>query len=160
VRDTLRLADEAIAVGYAFEVAGDHASLVVMLQGAHDVQLIDVGLVADADQRAEPDVVGLGHVQDRRHQGPGLRDVPDPADGRQVTAEARVQMLARHHDAQAVRPDHADARPLGGLGYCLLECPASLADLLEPGCDDDDRAHAHVRTLLYDSRDHFRRNDD
>ena len=99
--------DKAAAVGDAFEIGGDDLAVGVVAPHLQEVDLVQVGLVAQADEAAEADVVGQGHVEDAGAQRAGLRHEGDPALHRHAEGETGLQRRVGIDDAQAVWADHA-----------------------------------------------------
>ncbi len=150
---------ELIALSDVLEIPGDDPRVLVNAQRLDQVQLIDIGFVADAGQLAEADAVGIGHVQNGRQQCPGLRQVSDGPDRGQVSAEARIDLVRRGNDPQAVRPDDSDPRGPGDLEDLLFKLAALLADLLEPSRDDNHGLGPNLRALSYHVRHELGRDD-
>ena len=102
-----------------------------------DVSPTDVEHGPERHDRTETDPFTQAPVQDGRQEGAALTDEADGTARCHPGREGRVQATDRVHHAEAVGPDHADARRA-----CLGEDPALQfgafrSDLSEPGRDDD-----------------------
>jgi len=146
--DLARHTHELRPLGHALNVGQHHARLRVICPVEHQVGLADVGLVAQADEAAEAQVLGSQRpVQDRRLERAGLRHERDVALRRRPGGEGGVQRRVRVNDAQAVRPDDANAVLLGDLDDFLLALGPFDAGFAEPGADDHHRLDALLPTL-------------
>ena len=147
--DSFGLADKGVAVGDVFEIAGDDFGIRVVRECLDDVQLIDVGFVADADELAEADAVGVGHIENGGQKSAGLREIADRADGRKRSAKAGVELVGGNDESEAVGTDYAYAGLLGNLDDLLFELATFLADLFEAGGDYNHRFDAKCGALLH-----------
>ena len=66
--------DEAAAVADVFQVHGDDRGFLVLGQVGQQIDFVHVGLVAEADELAEPHLPLFGVIQHRGAQGAALRE--------------------------------------------------------------------------------------
>ncbi len=80
---------EGVAGGNALEVADDDLRLGVVAERSQQVDLGDVGLVADAHQLGEAETPAGGVVEDRRAQRARLREDRDAPGARRASRRTR-----------------------------------------------------------------------
>jgi len=125
----------------------------VVLEIAQQVRLIDVDLVADADELGEPHL-GLGRpVQHGAAHRSRLGGDGDGAGHGVDVGKGDVHPLMGVHDAHAVRAEHTHAVLLGDVPHLALQQRPLLPQLLEPGGDDDDGLGPLDARLLHDRGD-------
>ena len=153
--------DELPAGADVLEVHADDLGLGVVTEVAQQVDLVHVGLVAEADELRESEVVQVRVVQHRGADRARLGDEGQVAAPGNLQSEGGVHRDIRGSidDAQAVRTDQRDAVLLHLLLDRILDLGAFRPDLLETGGDGQDRLHALLGRLVDHTRDELRRND-
>ena len=134
-------AQEPAAVVDALHVPEDDPGRRIVGEELEDVRLRDVGLVPEAHELGEADVPPDGPVEHGGAEGAGLGEEGDEALRGGPAGERRVQRGVRVDQAEAVGPQHPDPRGRRHLAQGPLEGDPRPPDLLEPGGDDDPRAH-------------------
>ena len=142
-------ADELRPVGDAFQVAHDRPRLGVLGPGLHQVDLVDVGLVADAVEAGEADALAQRHVEDGGAQRARLRHEGDLAAVGHAGGKRGVQLADGVDDAQHVRADHPHAVAPADVDDLLLQRLALRAHLAEAGGDDHRALQAALAALLH-----------
>ena len=106
---------ETPRVGHVLDVQQDGAGLGVLGQIVDQVIVIDVHAIAQSQKVGEPHTPGKGPVQHRTGNGAALAHKRHaPGNGPHVSVGS-VQTARRYHQADGVRPQHADTGLLGGL---------------------------------------------
>ena len=141
-RELARVADR-------LEVHHHDLGRVVLLPVLQEVVAGDVGAVAGADERREPEPPVADLLEDGGAQGTGLAEEAGPAARRHHPGERRVQ---RHRgigvdDAERVGADEAQAVGAGQPDQPSLPLPPLLTRLGEAGGDDDQAVHALGRAV-------------
>ena len=93
------------------QVQQDHVGLRILVQVVEQLDLGYTGLVAEADELGEADLLFAGVVEHGRAQCARLAEKGDPAGRRHLAGEGGVQPhtgIGVDH-AQTVWPDHGDA---------------------------------------------------
>ena len=147
--------DKAAAVGDAFQIGGDDLAVGIVAPHLQEVDLVQVGLVAQADEATEADVVGQGHVEDAGAQRARLRHEGDPALHRHAEGETGLQRRVGVDDAQAVRADHAYAVAPDDGDQFFLHRHALRSHLTEAGRDCDHALDALLAALLDNACNEF-----
>jgi len=70
IRNLLRLAYKRIALCDALKITCDDSGLRVLVQNLYDVQFVDVGLVANAYELAEPNTICAGDIRIATRRAP------------------------------------------------------------------------------------------
>ncbi len=141
--------DKTSSVPNPFQI--QHNDVRVLVRGYHrqHVRLVDVCLVAQADQAREAEAVLPRPVDDGGAEGPGMRDEADMTlGGHGRGQEGGVERQVRVQAADAVGPHHADAMLTGDLQTSGLEGSAFRPGFAEPGCDHDGRTDAALTASL------------
>ena len=129
--------DEPPPVAHVLQIHGDNRGLFVLRQIVQQVDLVDVGLVAEADELAEAHVAFLGVIENRGAQGTALREKGQVAGLGHLTAEGGVHRdlgIGIDH-SQAIGPDQGDAGRPDLVAKLGLQGRPSGADFLETGGD-------------------------
>ena len=95
---------ETVALGDAFQVAGDHGGVLVLSQRLEEIRLVQIGLVADAEDLAHAQLLFAGPVQNGHAERAGLGDERNPPARRERRGEGGIHVVVRVEHAQAVRP--------------------------------------------------------
>ncbi|MGY4553101.1 hypothetical protein ACVMDO_008530 [Bradyrhizobium sp. USDA 4513] len=110
-----------------FEIDQDRAGVVVEREIIQEVGDVDIELVADRRDAGEAEPPLRRPFDHRRRDRAGLRDQSNVPVGRLMRGEARIELGARHHDAEAIRPDQAHAMPSRRLPRSLRERARAMA---------------------------------
>ena len=151
--DLARHLHELGPVGNAFQVAHDHVGLGVFGPGAQEVDLVQVGLVADAVEAREADALAQRHVQDGGAQRARLRHEGDAALARHAGGEGGVEAGHGVDDAQHVGAHDAHVVAPGIFQQLLFQRPAFAAHFAEARRDDH-RAGDALLAALFDDAGH------
>ena len=154
-RDAPRDAAEAARVAERFEVQQDDARGRVELPVLQQVVAGDIGLVADADERRQADAALPRELENREPERAALRREPDAAGRRHDRRERGVEahLRRRVEQAHAVGADHPHPVVAHALDQLLLQRPAGVADLGEPGRDHHQRLDARRGAIVDDVED-------
>ena len=144
-----RYINKGVTVGDALKITGDDFGIRVIRECLDDVKFIDVGFVADADELAEADTVGVGHIEDSGQKCAGLGQIAGRADGWKRSAKAGIELFGGNDEPEAVRANDAYAGLLGNLDDLLFEFATFLADFFEAGGDYNDSFDAKSGALLH-----------
>ena len=125
-------------VGDALQVADDDLGLVVVGESREEVDLVEVGLVADAEQGRQAQLARRRPVEDGRAQGARLREHRDAACLGHVVGERSVHLVVRVEQTETVGAHEAGAGGTAESGDLALERRAILVDLFEARGDNDD----------------------
>ena len=146
-------AEEAPAVGDAFEITGDHPGLGIGGHRIEQIALVQVGLVAERSEEREADPAVARPVQDRHRQRPRVGDEGDAARLGHPGRERDVEAAGGPDPAKAIRAEHPDrliSQPLAQLG---LAPHAFAATLPEAGRDHHRAADLLGHALLERGQD-------
>ena len=139
--------DELPAVGHVLQVHGDYRRVFVLGQVVQQIDLVHVGLVAEADELAEAHVAFLGVIEHRGAKCAALRKEAEIARGGHLAAEGGVHphVRMRVDHAQAVGADQRNAGRLDLFAKFVFQRRAFRPDFLETG-----RNHHQAVDLLGD----------
>ena len=146
-------ADELRPVADPFQIGHDGPRFGILGPGFHQVQLVDVGLVADAVEPREADALAHRQVEDRGAERARLRHEGDPAAVGHAGRERCVELEHRVDDAQHVGAHHPHPIAVADFDDLLFERAALGADFAEAGRDDD-RALEPALAALFHHRGH------
>ena len=136
--DFLCYVHKTFSVPNPFQIQHDDVRVLVRGHDWQHVRLVDVGLVAQADQAREAEAVVAGPVDDGGAEGPGVRDEADVTlSGHGRGQEGGVERQVRIQAADAVGPHHADAVLMCDFQAAGFERGALWPGLAKPGCDHD-----------------------
>ncbi len=155
VRDGIRRLDERSPVREILDVHHEHFRVRIGGDRLQQIDLGQIGLVAEAHKLREADVAPRRIVQQRRAQSAALADQPDRAPLGHLAPERRVHahLRIRIDDSQAVGPDDRKA-PLPGEGLQpVLALESVPADLLEARGDHDEVTRSFLRRRRHDALD-------
>ena len=103
-----------------FQVDEDGLGFPVEREPVDAVAYVDIAHVSERDQLREPDILARGPVDDRRHDGAGLRNQPDVTARRHQVRKAGVEPDMRRDRANRIGPYDAHDRRTRGIEHCLL----------------------------------------
>ena len=156
--DRLAVADspgdpgELARVSERLEVEQDHVGVRVLLPVLEEVVARQVGLVADRDERRQPEAQAVRGFDDRDPEAAALREEADAPGRRRERDERRVEPhLGRGVEhAEAVGADQPHAVRAADLDQLALRRRALGSHLGEAGGDHDEAAHARGPALARD----------
>ena len=145
-------AGKLFAVLDAFQVADDHSCVGILQQVLHEVQRVEVHLVAGAGDTTETDARFLRQIEDSVTQGAALCDVTDRADSQgsylDRSAETSDHVFLHVDRALAVGTHDPHAGRSGQFGDLFLESLPLVAGFGESGTEDRDKLDAFFRALF------------
>ena len=106
-------------------------------QAGDHIRLVDVGLVAHAQESTEADAMADGPVDDAPAQRARLRKERDATLRRHALDEGGVQWRVRVDNADAIRSHDADTKPLGNGNHLVFARKPFRSDLPKAAGDDD-----------------------
>ena len=134
-------------MGDAFEIKEDGAGVGIGGEIVEHVAKIDIDHIPQRHHVRKADPARHCPIEHRCDHRAGLTEESDIARrGRQV-GEGGVEPEARHHDADAVRPDNPQEMRLCRRECRLLQATALLAELAKTGGNDDGGARAELAQL-------------
>ena len=107
--DPSRDSRERPRIAERLEVEEHEVGCLVVFPPLEQVVRRDVGLVADRDERGEPECALRGLLEERQTERAALGRESDPAGGKGAGSERRVQAAAGDGDAEAVGADEPGA---------------------------------------------------
>ena len=127
--------DETLTIVQVFQIHEHDTRLLIFSQIVQQIDFIDVGLVAKADEFGEADALLAGIVEDRRAQGARLGHEGDLARLWRRTGETGIELHieSRVHHTEAIGAQDADVMLAGQTRQFLLSFDAIAADLFEAG---------------------------
>jgi hypothetical protein len=153
-------AHEPARIVNSLDVQHDRLRRRVDHEVVEDLAEIDVGGNAAGNDAGKADVARARPVEHCRAHCAGLRNQRNLPRLRHALAECRVEIDGRAHDAEAVRPDEANAMPPGLVEHGLLQRAAVLAGLAETRREDDGRRHIARTAVVEHVRHGLRRRHD
>ena len=108
-RRLFRDAQELVAFLDAFQITGDDVGCLVFRERLDEIHLVEVGLVAEADDLAQAELLVGRPVENGHAQRAGLRDDGNFSRRRHRRRERGVHVMVGVEHAQAIRPDHPHA---------------------------------------------------
>src|SRR5512133_3658585 len=136
-REAARDAGERARIAERLEVEDDELGLVVVLPPLEQIVRRDVRLVADRDERGDPEAARLRALEQRQPERAALGGEAD-LDGREAARrEGRVEVDGRGGDDEAVGAAEERAVGAGERWQSLVSLDSGGACLREAGGDDD-----------------------
>jgi hypothetical protein len=143
-------AREAARIAERFEVEEDDRGIRIGLPVLQQIVARHVGLVADADERGQPDAAVLGEFEDRHAERAALRRQRDAACRRDDRRERSVHANrgVGVQDAHAIRADHPHPVGSHAVDQPLLQFATLGSGFGKAGGDDDQGTDTRGRALI------------